>query len=240
MRRVVVQRVEQLSPSVKGFQLACIDRLPFAYVAGQWVNLQVAVDGGTDKRAYSIASAPLPADSAHAHEFEVAVTRVDEGNVSLALHALAAGSTLELDGPYGYFTRAGEQHLPALFVGTGTGVCPLRAMIQAELREAGAAGPRLTLLFGCRSQVDLLYRAEFEELAARNPRFRFIPTLSRPAAGWQGREGYVQTQLASLIEPAQRPHVYVCGLSDMIDAVRKTLKTQLGYDRKWIHSERYD
>jgi ferredoxin-NADP reductase len=240
MRRVVVQRVEQLSPSVKGFQLACVDRLPFPYVAGQWVNLQVAIDGGIDKRAYSIASAPLPADSGHAHEFEVAVTLVAEGNVSLALHALAVGSALELDGPHGYFTREGEQHLPALFVGTGTGVCPLRAMIQAELRDEGAHRPPITLLFGCRSEADMLYRAEFEGLAARNPRFRFIPTLSRPETGWHGREGYVQTQLASLIDPAQRPHVYVCGLSTMVDAVRTTLKTQLGYDRKWIHSERYD
>jgi ferredoxin-NADP reductase len=240
MRRVVVQRVEQLSPTVKGFQLACADGAAFSYAAGQWVNVHIAVDGGIDKRAYSIASAPLPADSPHAHEFEVAVTRVAEGNVSLALHALREGASLELDGPYGYFTRSGERTLPALFVGTGTGVCPLRAMIQAELREEGAPGPPLTLLFGCRSEADLLYRAEFERLAERNPRFRFVPTLSRALPGWHGREGYVQTQLASLIDPAQPPHVYICGLSPMIDAVRKTLKTQLGYDRKWIHSERYD
>ncbi|HEX4354651.1 MAG TPA: FAD-binding oxidoreductase [Polyangiales bacterium] len=237
MRPVIVRRTEQLSPTVKGFSLACADGKPLDYVAGQWVNLHVAVGGGSDKRAYSIASAPRTA----ADQFDVAVTRVDDGNVSLALHSLTEGSTLALDGPYGYFTREGEREYPALFVGTGTGVCPLRAMIQAELGDSAAdGGPTLTLLFGCRSEADLLYRAEFEALVARHPRFRFLPTLSRPSPGWDGRTGYVQTQLAELIDVNARPHVYICGLSPMIDAVRTTLKTQLGYDRKWIHSERYD
>jgi ferredoxin-NADP reductase len=237
MRPVIVRRTEQLSPTVKGFTLACADGKPLDYVAGQWVHLHVPVETGSDKRAYSIASAPRMA----ADQFEVAVTRVDDGSVSLALHSLTEGSTLELDGPYGYFTRERERQFPALFVGTGTGVCPLRAMIQAELESPAAdGGTALTLLFGCRSEADLLYGAEFEALASRHPRFRFLPTLSRPSPAWRGLSGYVQTQLTSLIDPNARPHVYICGLSPMIDAVRTTLKAQLGYDRKWIHSERYD
>jgi len=32
----------------------------------------------------------------------------------------------------------------------------------------------------------------------------------------------------------------VCGLSDMVNAVRAHLKQELGYDRKHIHTERYD
>jgi ferredoxin-NADP reductase len=236
MRRVVVRRVDMLSPSVKGFKLACVDREPLLYAPGQWVNLHVDIgDGIIDQRAYSIASAP---DLAHPDEFEVAVTRVAEGNVSLALHSVAAGATLSMDGPYGFFTRAGAESEPALFVATGTGVCPLRAMIEAELRSPD--GPSLTLLLGCRSESDILYREEFEALAERHPRFAFHTTLSRPSASWRGRAGYVQTQLAGLIDPEQRPHVYICGLSNMVDEVRSTLKQELGYHRKLLHSERYD
>jgi CDP-4-dehydro-6-deoxyglucose reductase len=236
MRPVVVRRVDMLSPSVKGFKLACVDGAPLSYAPGQWVNLHVDVGGGSlDKRAYSIASAP---DLAHPDQFEVAVTRVDEGNVSLALHSVSEGATLSVDGPYGFFTRAGAETLPALFVATGTGVCPLRAMIAAELRSGD--GPQLRLLLGCRSEQDILYREEFEALAERHARFEFHATLSRPAHGWRGRTGYVQTQLAGLIDPSQRPHVYICGLSNMVNDVRATLKQQLGYDRKLLHSERYD
>jgi ferredoxin-NADP reductase len=237
MRRVVVRRVDTLSPSVKGFKLACVDGEPLRYAPGQWVNLHVDIgDGNIDKRAYSIASAP---DLAHPDEFEVAVTRVAEGNVSLALHSVSAGATLSMDGPYGFFTRFGAESQPALFVATGTGVCPLRAMIAAELRGS-AYGPSLTLLLGCRSEPDILYREEFEALAQLHPRFAFHTTLSRPSGSWRGLAGYVQTQLAELIDPKQRPHVYICGLSNMVDEVRSTLKRELGYDRKLLHSERYD
>lgn len=235
MRKVVVRRSELLSPSVRGLTLACADGQPLTFIPGQWINLQLDCGGTPDKRPYSIASAPVPE---HPEQFEIAVTRVDDGRVSLSLHAQRAGDELELDGPYGFFTREDHLQEDALLVGTGTGVGPLRAMIQAEL--ARSDGPRLTLLFGCRTQSDLLYRAEFERLARSHERFRFEPTLSRPDPEWTGRSGYVQTQLSELVQASGRPHVYVCGLSNMVNDVRAHLKQTLGYDRKHIHTERYD
>ena len=50
----------------------------------------------------------------------------------------------------------------------------------------------------------------------------------------------MQAQLVELVEAGGRPHVYVCGLSDMVNDVRAHLKQTLGYDRKHIHTERYD
>jgi len=236
MRKVVVLRAELLSPNVKGLTMACADGAPLGFVPGQWINLQLDCRGTLDKRPYSIASAPKPEQP---EQFEIAVTRVEQGSVSLSLHALNSGDELQLDGPYGFFTREDHPDDDALLVGTGTGVGPLRAMIQAELASR-SSGPRLTLLFGCRTQDDLLYRAEFEALAREHDRFRFEPTLSRPDAAWRGRSGYVQAQLPELVESHGRPHVYVCGLSDMVNDVRATLKQALGYDRKHIHTERYD
>lgn len=235
MRPVIVRHAEMLAPHVRGLTLACDDGAPLTYVPGQWVNLEVDVRGGVDKRAYSIASAPNPAAP---EQFQIAVTRVDEGLVSCALHEVAVGTRLRLDGPYGFFTREGRESTPAWFVGTGTGVCPLRAMLQAEL--AADSGPPLGLLLGVRHREDILYRAEFEALASRRARFSFAVTLSRPDAEWSGLRGYVQTQLGSLIGTGDKPHVYVCGLSNMVSDVRRVLKDELGYDRRSIHSERYD
>lgn len=235
MREVVVRYAEMLSTNVRGLTLACRDGAPLEYVPGQWVNLEVGVGGQRDKRAYSIASAPNPQEPA---SFEIAVTRVDEGLVSRALHEVPEGTVLSMDGPHGFFTREGQQHAPAWFVGTGTGVCPLRAMIQAEL--AAGDGPPLGLLFGVRNEAEILYREEFEALAAKHPRFQFEVTLSRPSESWSGARGYVQSQLARLLDLRAKPHVYICGLSEMVGAVRKVLKEELGYDRRSIHSERYD
>lgn len=235
MRRVVVLRNEPLSPSVIGLRLACVDREPLTFVPGQWVNLHVAAGGEVEKRPYSIASAP---DSGAPDAFELAITLVEDGHVSGALHAMQPGDMLLMDGPYGFFTREDHEADDALLVGTGTGVAPLRAMLQAALAQQ--SGPRLTLLFGCRTPEDLLYRAEFEALAAQHARFRFEPTLSRAESSWTGRRGYVQTHLPELIPALGRPHVYVCGLSNMVNAVRAALKETLAYNRKQIHTERYD
>jgi ferredoxin-NADP reductase len=235
MREVIVRQTQMLSPNVRGLTLACADGAPLSFVPGQWVNLEVDAFGQRDKRAYSIASAPNPEQP---DRFEIAVTRVDEGLVSRALHELPEGSRLAMDGPHGFFTREGHTHVPAWFIGTGTGICPLRAMLQAEL--ASDSGPPLGLLFGVRTEGDILYRVEFEALAVQHPRFSLHVTLSRPPETWRGLSGYVQTQVPSLVDPKPAPHVYICGLSNMVGSVRKVLKEQLGFDRRSIHSERYD
>ena len=236
MRQVVVVQNELLSPSVIGLGLTCTDELPIAFVPGQWVNLHVRTRSGeVEKRPYSIASAP---DPAHPATIELAVTLVEDGQVSSALHAMKPGDTLQMDGPYGFFTREDHAAEDALLVGTGTGVAPLRSMLHAAL--SAPSGPRLTLLFGCRTPADILYRREIEALSNKHERFRFEPTLSRAEPAWQGRRGYVQTHLQELIPQLGRPHVYVCGLSNMVNSVRAVLKETLGYNRKQIHTERYD
>jgi ferredoxin-NADP reductase len=224
-----------LSPTVKALTFGCKDGQPLSYIAGQWLNFDVPTPQGVVRRAYSIASAP---SNQHAERFEIAVTRVgDGGGASVALHALEPGARVEVDGPHGFFTREQARDIPALMVGTGTGLCPLRAMLQDELRDV--EGPPLCLLFGCRDEADILWREELEAWATNHPRFSFHVSLSRPGASWRGLRGYVQLHLPTLIG-APQPHVYVCGLTKMVSDVRRVLKEKLGYDRKLIHSERYD
>jgi len=233
MVRIVDSRL--LSPSVRYLSLD-VDveaATPFQFVAGQWLNLYVPTEAGVEKRAYSIASPP------EVRPIELAITHVDEGLVSPRLHTLAPGDSLSCDGPYGFFTRdpsLGQS--PLLFVGTGTGLCPLRSMLGDLLNEPGH--PPVTLLFGVRTQADILWREELEAWTARDAQFRFEVALSRPDSSWQGRTGYVQAHVAELARALGEPHVFVCGLSKMISEVRALCKTELGYDRKRIHSERYD
>lgn len=235
-RTVVLRKVQALSPSVRSFEWACVEAEPLSYVAGQWLNFDVPTVQGVVRRAYSIASAQRGGQPT---TFETAVTRIDDGAVaSHALHALTPGALIEVDGPHGFFTREQATHLPAFFVATGTGLCPLRAMLEEELRDHD--GPQLHLLFGCRTEADILWSGQLQDWAANHPRFSLHVTLSRPSDSWTGLRGYVQQHLSPLIDPNQRPQVYVCGLTKMVSDVRQILKQQLGYDRRLIHSERYD
>ncbi len=234
-RALVLDSAEMLSPVVRSLTWRTVDGAPFSWVAGQWITLYRQVGDETLDRSYSIATPPDPAAP---DRFELAVTLVEGGPVSTDLHAIEPGTVTEMQGPFGFFTMDhAPPDAPIVFVGTGTGVTPLRAMIRDELRTA--SDRPLTLLFGCRTPADILYRDELEALADAHERFAYHVTLSRPPDDWSGRTGYVQTHLPDFCA-GDRAHVYVCGLSNMIKGVRQTLKQNLGYDRKRIHSERYD
>lgn len=224
--------VRSLSQSVRELSLAPTQG-PLAFAPGQWVNLYVDAAGTRLKRAYSIANGP---GAAH---IDLSVTHVDGGAASPLLHTCAIGQEFEIDGPHGMFTRsATERAEPALFVATGTGLAPFRSMLQEEL--AGAGGAPITVLFGCRTAADILWRDEFEQLAVQSGRLSLVVTLSKPDESWTGLTGYVQSHLAALVPKLGKPRVYACGLTRMVSEVRRVLKEDLGYDRKRIHSERYD
>jgi len=227
-----------LSPSVRELCFERRDGAPMAFEAGQWVNLVLPLPTGELRRAYSIASRPDGTP-----RFELAVTHVRGGVGSSYLHELAVGSALQAVGPQGFFTRPVAGASPALFVCTGTGVTPIRSMIHDAIANGGKAP--LCLLFGVRSEEEILYEPEWRELARTHPHFRFEPTLSRPKDSWTGRRGYVQMHTRELHEElagrgAGAPHAYVCGLERMVGAVRELLRKEMGLPRTSVHSERYD
>ncbi|MEZ4309773.1 MAG: FAD-dependent oxidoreductase [Polyangiaceae bacterium] len=227
-----------IAPSVRHLAFERADGGAFEFAPGQWVNLVMPLPSGEIKRSYSIASAPEGGGG-----FELAVTRVEGGPGSTYLHGIEPGATLRAIGPHGLFTREGGDAAPALFVATGTGVAPFRSMLGAALRAGGVAP--MSLLLGVRFEEDILYREEFEAIAARHPNVRFAVTLSRPAEGWSGRSGYVQSHVPELLaalakESEAAPHVWICGLDRMVSTVKDLCRKELGLDRKRVHVERYD
>ena len=211
------------------FEVPGLDRLTFQ--PGQFVSLHHRIHGEDITRAYSIASPPNGGN-----RFELCLNRVPSGPFSTFLFDLHPGDEVELEGPLGFFLLR-EPVGDSLFVATGTGISPLRSMITHLL--ACGCDRRLQLLFGARYPERILYRREFEDLAARHPNFTFHPTLSRPPEGWAGLRGHLQEHLFERIAGRTGVDVYVCGLKAMVNDVRARLK-EAGFDRKHIIYEKYD
>ncbi len=227
-----------VAPSVRQIVLERVGEGIVDFDPGQWVNLVLPLPDGEVRRAYSIASEPNGSN-----RFEIAVTRVETGAGSKYLHDLPVGAVLSAIGPQGLFTRRADDSNPALFVGTGTGVTPLRSMVRATLQCNSEAF--LWILLGVRHEADILYRDEMEALEKKHPGVRFVVTLSRPGQTWKGSSGYVQNHVGSLLRELEAksgagPHVYVCGLERMVKSVRELCRGELGVDRKRVHTERYD
>ncbi len=205
------------------------------YRAGQYADLVVPTPMGLPfRRSYSIASAP---DPARPDVFEVAVTRVEDGPTSEALHALALGDAIEVEAVRGTFVRTDDDRAhPALFVAAGTGLAPIRAILTEEVRRAD--GPPLVLLFGCRTPADVLWGDEIAAWQSSSRRFRAQVTLSRPPPDWGGLSGYVQRHVVALATGLPGVRAYVCGLSEMVDDVLALL--QRGLPRDLLRYETYD
>ena len=208
------------------------------HIAG-WHRMTVASDVEVT-RAYSIASTPENAGQV-VFNIRLAVPpagREDEippGLCSSWLFSLKRGDTVTTSGPYGDFhVQPGRREM--VFVGGGVGMAPLRAMIHQELGEGTTR--KIRYFYGARTAADLLYRGEFESLAARHPNFGWIPALSDPAPGdrWTGPIGFIHEILRAGMSDSPAPErceYYLCGPPVMISAVLATLD-QLGVETHMI------
>lgn len=234
-RKARLAAARTLSPTVRELTLEvdpAPDGSPFSYTAGQYVELFVPTQGLTMKRAYSIASAP---GARGPNAFDIAVTRTSSGKSSDSLHTHALEAEYDVEGPRGGFVRR-SRDVPALFIGAGTGLAPLRAMIQDELRTESST--RIGLLFGAHDEEHILWRDEWNDWKASR-RFDVDVTLSRASEDWSGLRGYVQLHAVHAYEKIAPAEVFVCGLSSMVIDVVRSLEAH-GVDSAAIYSESYD
>lgn len=225
-----------LSPQTKHleFRVAGVDE--FRFTPGQFVSIkQPRPDGKVHTRAYSIASAPRQEPT-----FDLCLNRVEDGFLSNWLCDLEAGAAIQFHGPHGLFVLR-EPRQDAVFIATGTGIAPIRGMIEWLFAEPERnRGHEYWLVFGTRYEHSIYYRDEFERVEHENANFHYIPTLSRCGDDWQGRQGYVQDHVREIVAGRSNMQAYICGLNPMVAAVRKLLTEDMGWDRKQIIFERFD
>jgi len=193
---------------------------PFDFSAGQWVKL--GADAGA-ARPYSIASAPAEAARAGRLEFLI---RVDGSGADLAL--ARRGTRLHLDGPHGRFClpSALEGHL--LFVGGGTGIAPLRAMLLDAL--GSPARPRCSLLYSARTSREFTYLSEFRALT-RAGRLELVLAVTRDLdARWKGVAGRIGRLHLESVVRGRDTTALVCGPDTFVGDVRTALE-ELGVRR---------
>lgn len=228
--QAVVDHIENLSYNVRGFCFRMVQPQTLEFHAGQFVILNVPHDGKTVKRAYSIASAPH-----ESHAVELCIQHVDGGIASTYVWKLKEGDRVSLSGPHGRFLLKEPLDYDPVFMATGTGVAPLRAMIKHLLHLNFTR--EVWLLFGYRYEHSLLYESEFRSLSKLRPNFRYIPTVSRPKE-WHGEVGHVQQTFQKYITDVSNKEVYLCGWLEVVKAVCRDLEG-MGVPQQKLHYEEW-
>ncbi|TIP88436.1 MAG: oxidoreductase [Mesorhizobium sp.] len=233
---VTIRRIEKRTPRVTSFFLQ--PSRPFAYRAGQHVDVRLtAPDGYQARRSYSIASAPEAGET-----IELAIERLDDGEVSPFFHDIAAvGDEVELRGPLGgHFVWSESDGGPLLLVGGGSGVVPLMAMIRH--RAARRSAVPVALVFSARVWDEVIFRDELIDFHDRRDGFDLVLALTRePArrpADYSRRVDAAMMEQSMVRLPAPPRFAFVCGSNAFVSAAAQAL-IDAGVPASLIRTERY-
>lgn len=181
------------------------------YLPGQYID--VIAKGGA-RRSYSVAHAPREDGVIH-----LQVRRVEGGELSQYwFNEARTNDLLRLEGPLGTFCLRDTSARHMVFLATGTGIAPVKAMLEQLWAEPNAhCCERVSVYWGNRRASDIYW-----EPAIQDQNFSFVPVVSRESE-WTGRRGHVQNAALEDIGNFADAVVYACGSDVMIQAARSAL-----------------
>jgi CDP-4-dehydro-6-deoxyglucose reductase len=207
-------------------------RLPpnsnFGYNSGQYVN----IISGQIKRSYSIANSYQENEM-----LTFFIKKYDNGLMSNYWFEIAKeNDLLRIEGPLGsFFVRENEQE-NIIFLATGTGIAPIKAILENLSKTAKQfTNKNLWLFVGARYENDLFWNPN--KLSPIN-NLKYIPVLSRASEEWEGEKGYVQDIVIKHRISLEKSQVYACGSNNMIEAAKKTL-IEKGLNKKYFFSDAF-
>ena len=231
MHTVTISAIVQATPSVKIFQLD-YSQQAFHFLAGQWIDLHVAIDGQSQIGGYSITSSPLLSGS-----LELAVKSSTRHPVTRWLHETAqVGDCVQISGGQGVFVYQPEMSHRVVLIGAGVGVTPLISIF----RYIADAVPQtdVTLVYSIPSVDEFLFQHEIESLGERANLHHLI-TLTQSDATWQGRSGRIDAQLLQDAGVSNDTLYYLCGPQGMVEDVSAVLASiavppsRIIYEKWW-------
>lgn len=167
------------------------------------------------------AAISISAQTSHGNRFIHTVRNV--GAVSAALTSMEAGAILGLRGPFGAGWPVTEaEGSDVVIVAGGLGLAPLRPVIHAILARRERYG-RVTILIGCRSPADILYRHELEKWRQRLD-LAIDVTVDHADTGWRGNVGVVPSLVPRILFDANDSYAFICGPEVMMRFTASALR----------------
>jgi len=199
-----INSIDKVSRHVVRVSLRLPSASRFNIISGQYVDV---IGTAGVRRSYSVAN------NVTDNNLELHIGEVDGGCLSEYWFGKAKiNDLLRLNGPLGTFFLRTIKAQDVIFLATGTGIAPIKAMIESIKLLAPEDYPNsLAIFWGGRTLDDLYFdpSTDYELL-------RYVPVLSRPAADWEGYKGYVQDAFLNECPDLSNCVIYACGSSKMI------------------------
>jgi ring-1,2-phenylacetyl-CoA epoxidase subunit PaaE len=196
----------------------------YSFVAGQYVNLKVTLDGQEIRRAYSICAAP------QSGELRIAVKSVKNGFFSkFANEKLSVGNVIEVGTPEGKFTfepKADRQKNYAAFV-AGSGITPVFSIIKSVLEEE--PNSTFVLVYGNKSEKETIFHNQLHNLQLQYVGRLFVQYVYSQSTADNALLGRIDHTTVNYILKSKHAEMefskyFLCGPEEMIQIVTAALK----------------
>lgn len=223
-----VKGIIQRTHDVKSFRFP---RPPFFdYKPGQFMFVKIRIEKEEIQKPFSISSSPTEKG------FIEFTKKLTDHIFSRALNSFKVGDWMGIDGPYGRFTFEGEYERIAMLSG-GVGITPLRSI--CRYCTDTQLDTEIVLLYGNRTERDIVFKKEFEEMQRQNKKLKVVFTVDEASKDWNGFTGLIDTEMIMKVIPDYDRRVfYICGPPGMVKAMEELLHS-IGIPRANIQEENF-
>ena len=232
---VRVNALEKLSHDVMRVQLQLPAHTAFQFHAGQYLEF-ILRDGS--RRAYSMATPPHVA--ANTPAIELHIRHMPGGKFTdHVFGAMKEKEILRAEGPFGSFFLREDSDKPMVFLASGTGFAPIKALLE-HMQHKDMTRP-VSLYWGGRRPEDLYMDAWLKELSTSMPNLSYVPVISDalPEDHWIGRTGYVHQAVLDDFADLSGHEVYACGAPVVVDAARSSYTSQRGLPEECFFADAF-
>ena len=200
--------IEELTDDILKIVLRLPPNSNFNFNPGQYVNIMK----GNLNRSYSIANYSDKKD-----QLEFFIKNYENGLMSEYFFKEAKiNDLLRLEGPIGTFFIRESIFKNLVFLATGTGIAPIKAILEGlDKLHKKYQNKKLWVIVGARYKEDLFWEPKFKNL-----NIEYIPVLSRAIDNWTGEKGYVQDIVIKKQIDLENTQVYACGSNNMINSAK--------------------
>lgn len=198
--------------------------------------VMVGEHGQHERRPYSIACSPEQVAETGRVELLIAVE--NNGGLGANLGPATPGTLVDVEGPVGVFTMPQvAPHGWLLFVAGGTGIAPLRSMLDHMLRQQ--PGQRISLLYSARRADEFAFIEELQRHADAGT-LELHQTVTRDeGSSWSGRRGRIgRSHFEAVLHEPAGTICFVCGPEPLVIESVTTLNA-LGVPEAQIRTEQW-
>lgn len=221
-----VERMEKLADDVMALYLKLPTNERLQFLSGQYIDI-LQKEG--KPRSFSLANAP------HADELlELHVRNIAGGEFTHhVFNTMKVRDILRIKGPLGNFFLHEDSPRPIIFVASGTGFAPVKAIIEHALHIGFKR--EMHFYWGVRKQSDFYMLDKAHEWEAQG--IKFTPVVSDEK--WDGRMGFVHQAVLDDFKDLSGFAVYACGAPVVVETAHREFTSQRGLPDDAFYSDAF-